>query len=462
MNPFSRDAIEGSLPERFEVQVRRLPGQIALRSDGLEWTYQELNRCANRLARQFLPPTPAESLPVPLLIGHGALEIMALLAVLKSGRAYVALDPLTPLPRLRQILADVGTDLVLTCRAHADLAARLAPRVVELPGAAALQADARDDENLGVGIQPGALASLIYTSGSTGTPKGVMRSHRASMHRCWLFQQTHRADAGVCISHLFSVGFVAAEVDVYGALLNGATLCCYPVRERGIGPLAEWLAAEQITVFHPPTALFRRFLESLEQPLHLPKLRALCLAGEPVFRQDVERIHQRLPGCTIVHRFASSETSLLTQFILPPDESCPDAIVPVGVPAPDKTISLLNAHGCEVPAGEIGEIVVESHYLSPGYWRRPELTAEKFIPDQHGLIRYRTGDLGRFTAGRLYHLGRLDAQLKIRGYRVEPQEVEAALLGLGALKEAAVFGRPDAAGEMQLVGVVVPKVPETW
>ncbi len=471
MSHFAKSEIEGSLPARFEAQVRHSSGQAALRCSGLSMTYGELNRCANRLARQLLPQTEAEPLPVLLLIGHGALEVIALLAVLKSGRAYVALDPQAPLARLRQIATDAGAERVLNCRTHADLAGGLAIPALELPDAAALLAAVRDpvtandaDVNLQLDIHPGTLASLVYTSGSTGTPKGVMRSHRCSLHRSWLFQLDQHVGPGDRIAHMFSCGFVAAEVDVYGALLNGGTLCCYPTRELGFAPLAEWLAAEGISLLHPPPALWRQFLDSLEQPLQLPALRTVFLAGEAVFRQDVERIRQRLPGCAIEHRLSCSEASALARYRITTDTKLEGEVMPVGSPVPDKELLLLDPTGREVPQGEVGEIVVQSRYLAPGYWRQPELTAEKFIPvpcegneDALPQRRFHTGDLGRFEpgGGLLFHLGRRDEQVKIRGYRIEPREVEAVLLGIEMIESAAVVPRPGPAGEKSLIACIV-------
>jgi amino acid adenylation domain-containing protein len=474
MEDFEKSAVETSLPARFEAEVRRSADHIAPRSGGLTWTYGELNRGANRVAREFLPGEEAAPQPVLLLIGHGDLEILALLAVLKSGRAWVALDPSSPPARLKQIAGDVGADLILTWRPFADLAAELAPRVEELPDAATLLrtldgSNGPTDADLNLDVGPDALASLVYTSGSTGTPKGVMRSHRCSLHRRWLFHEDHRVGHGDRIAHLFSCGFVAAEVDMYGALLSGATLSTYPIRELGIGPLAEWLAKEEISLLHPPPSLWRRFLELHEKPLDLPRLKVVCLGGEAVYREDVERIRARLPDVVIEHRLSSSEASALLRYTLSPGEPCEHDVVPAGVPLPDKEILLFDREGREAAPGEIGEIVVRSRYLSPGYWRRPELTAEKFIPvpGPEGplpLTSFHTGDLARFTSpgGPLLHLGRLDAQLKVHGYRVEPKEVEAALLRIGTLKEVAVLGVPDDRGETELLGAVVPRDPENW
>ena len=448
---FPRSTIEGSLPTRFEAIARHYAERPALRCDRLEWSYRDLNRCANLVVRS-LPAPAADAAPVLLLLGHGALEIIALLAVLKSGHAYVALDPANPQARLAAIAADVGAARVITSRAFASRAAGLAMQVIELPAAATLLAAARDADleraaarEPQPGLTPDALASLAYTSGSTGKPKGVMRSHRCSLHRCWLFRRDTAAGPGDRIAHMFSCSFAAAEVDVYGALLNGATLCCYATRERGFASLATWLAEERITLLHPPPAWWRLFLEHLAEPPDLPALRRVFLSGEPLFRRDVERMHCLLPGCGIDHRLSSSEASIMALYRIEADTVIDDEVIPVGHPVPDKALALLDADGSPVPPGGIGEIVVTSRYLSPGYWRQPELTASHFRPvaGDPCARRFHTGDFGRFAPdGRLHYLGRRDEQVKIRGYRVDLREIEAMLVRLEAVRSAAVVARP--------------------
>lgn len=461
---FPRSAIEASLAARFAAVVEQCATLPALRSDRREWSYRDLDRCANLVARS-LPAPGAGAAPLLLLLGHGALEIIALLAVLKSGHAYVALDPANPQARLAAIAADVGATWVLTRRALASRATGLAAQVVELPGAATLLAAARDPDLASAAgrapqavIPPDALASLAYTSGSTGTPKGVMRSQRTSLHRCWLFHGDTGVGPGDHVAHLFSCSFVAAEVDVYGALLNGATLCCYAVRESGFGPFVQWLGAERISLLHPPPSWWRLFLDELEQPPELPALRRVFLSGEAVFRRDVERMRQLLPNCSVDHRLSSSEASIMALYRIDPDTVIDDEVVSAGNAVPDKTLRLLDADGREVAPGEVGEIVVESRYLSPGYWRQPELTARSFLPvgGDPAVRRFHTGDFGRRAPdGRLFHLGRRDEQVKIRGYRVEPREVEAALGRLPGVRSAAVLLRPDTAGAPALHAFVV-------
>lgn len=470
MIPFPDCAVEGSLAERFDKVAAAVPDHPALRSSGISLNYRELSTCAARVAREVIVATVKPEVPVLLLLGHGPLEIIALLAVLKSGRSYVVLDPDLPGNRLQQISDLVESDLVLTTAALADQAEGLAARAIligEVPALLAGSLDQTTPLSPSTGCQtcaPGDLAAVVFTSGSTGTPKGVMRSHRTILHRCRLFHQSQRVGPDDRVAHLFSCSFVAAEVDVFGSLLSGATLCCYPARRIGFSGLAEWLADEGITLLHPPPTLWRRFLASRSEPLHLPALRTLFLAGEAIFRRDVELVGKLLPGVAIEHRLSCSETSILARQLIDPASTVIDEEISVGAPVDGKRVRLVAADGSEVPLGDIGEIEVESRYLATGYWREPEMTAQRFIPvaDQSAassLIRFRTGDLGRFDAGgeRLFHLGRRDEQLKIAGHRVEPREVEAALLGFDGIREAAVLGFREENGELQLAAAVAPQ-----
>jgi amino acid adenylation domain-containing protein len=452
---FPKGAIEGSIPARFEAQVRCHPDRPALRCGDRELSYAELDAKANGLARAIAAGGGAGSEPILVLLGHGPDEIAALLAVSKAGKAYVALDPAFPRERLRAIADDAGAGLVLTRAPHLPLAASLAPAVLDVDASC----DAPGHRSFALPISADALAAIVYTSGSTGRPKGVARSHRCVLHRIWLSSDEIRVCPRDRLSHMFSCSFVAAEVDVFTALLNGATLCLYPTPRLGIAPLADWLRRAAISVLHPPPTLFRRFLEYLESPLTLPDLRLIALAGEPISRGDVERIRERLSAdCVVLHRFSSTETSVVARFRVDPETPLDDGVIPVGRAVPDKQVALLDASGREVAPGEVGEIAVRSRFLAAGYWRQPDLTREKFALMDDGETRlFRTGDLGRWRAdGSLVHLGRADRQVKIRGYRVEPGEIENALLAIPSVREAAVCAEPDARGEARLVAYLAP------
>lgn len=465
--------MDGSIVDRFAEVVRLYPHRQAIRDSAQTVTYRQLDALVQQAARLLERHGTSREAPVLLLIGHGLREVVALLAVLRTGRAYVALDPAYPQAYLAGIAADSGAEVVLTTDAHRRLAARLNAAVIVLPELSP-EPDLDQQEVSGTAggevlcppIAAEDLASLVYTSGSTGAPKGVMRSHRCSLHRCWLFSTTHRVDCHDRIAHMFSCGFAAAEVDVYGALLNGATLCCYHARDMGPGPFADWLTEERITLLHPPPAFFRHFLAGAGGPRAWPALRVISLSGESLTRRTCEQARRIFPECALENRFSTTETSVVAQLSIVPGDSYPHAVLPVGRPVADKELMLLDPSGNRVAAGAVGEIVVRSRYLSPGYWRQPELTRERFTTCGEGDVEgmtFRTGDLGSFDdAGLLHHLGRADRMVKISGYRVYPQEIEAILADAAEVRAAAVITTADRQGEAHLVAYVVPDRAGLW
>lgn len=411
---------------RFAEVVRAHPGLPALRRDGRTWAYAELDRAAAAVAAAVSarlgdgPPAP-----VALLVGREH-EIPCLLGVLRAGHAYAFVEPAQ--------LAALRPRLVL-----AEPASMVdgAIDVTTLPPAEhAPVARAADD-----------LAAIIFTSGSTGGAKGVLRSHRAILHRADLAAAAHAVGPGDVVSHLHACRFVAAEGDVFGALLAGATVASVDVQRLGFGGLADWLVAEGVTLFHPPVPVFRRFLHALPRPLAAPRLRLVALGGEPLFRADVELADRLLPpAARLEHRFSSSEAGTITTGIVDRSARGGPPLVPVGRPVAGKRVQLIRPDG--EPADE-GEIVVESDALASGL-----LGGDGFAG------RYRTGDLGRWLpSGELEHLGRNDRLVKIRGQRVSLHEVEAALLALAGVKEvAAVVGR-DALGEPRVEAFVDGDLP---
>jgi acyl-coenzyme A synthetase/AMP-(fatty) acid ligase/acyl carrier protein len=279
------------------------------------------------------------------------------------------------------------------------------------------------------------------------------------LQRIWLETNDYNIQADDKIALLYSCGFGASVTDIFNALLNGATLCLYDFKEGGVTDLTNWLRQEAITLFHLPVALFQQWLDNLNQQEQFLKLRQVTPSGR-LYRRDVERCWQHLPmTCRLVQRFASSETGICTRFLIDRQTPLPEPVVPVGYPIADKEILLLNENGQPVTGHGIGEIAVKSRYLSSGYWRNPELTRQKFLPDPEdpqGQI-YLTGDLGRQRAdGCLEYLGRKDFMVKIRGYRVEPSEVETALFELDIVQQAAVIAHIEADREPCLVAYVVP------
>ena len=456
---FPPQEIEQSIAERFEKQAAAHPDRVAIQSGGQAMTYAELNAAANRLGRAILQAA-AEAERVVLLFEQGGPVIVAVLAVLKAGKTYVPLDPGYPPARLAELLEDAQAGLILTNGRHL-------PRAEELASGASLpvvNADAIDPassgDNLGLSVDPDAIAYMLYTSGSTGRPKGVVQKHRNLLH----FVRTYTNSLGITpqdrIGWLHSITFSASNMNVYPALLNGAAVYPHDVKHRGVDQLAELLMRERITVCQCVPTVFRHFLSGLTAEDRFPDLRVFELGGEPVYRRDVELFRRRVGShCALVNRLAFTEASVAAQYFITAETELPGSAVPVGRPADGMEILVLGEDGREAGVEEVGEIALRSRHLSPGYWRRPDLTAKAFLsgPNGNGLRTYRTGDLGRMRAdGLLEYAGRKDFRVKVRGYTIEVAEVEAALLEIGGVKSAVVVAREDPRGDQRLVAYLVP------
>lgn len=449
---FETDEIEQSIVARFVRQVERHGDRLAVKSAGRPLTYAELDRAANRVAHAILNRHGMGLEIIALLFHKGIPLVIGLLGALKAGKIYTLLDPAHPPARLSYILEDSGAGLVVTGREHRGLAGTLArpERWLDI-----------DDMDAGSAAEPPPLATrpddlahILYTSGSTGLPKGVMESHRNVLH----YIMTETNDLRLCAADRLT--FLASQGrDVFRALLNGAALYPVDVRQAGFAGLARLLIQEEITIYNSVASAFRQFVATLTDE-QFPHLRLIKLMGEPVCPSDVELYRRHFSArCILINWYGPNETGRLSHYLVDRDTRITGSTVPVGYPAEDKVIRVLTDAGVEAAAGEIGEITVESRYLSTGYWCRPDLTAASFLPGPSGgdARLYRPGDLGVWSAdGCLTLVGRRDQQVKVRGFRVELVEIETALLGIAGVAEAAVVARQDIPGETRLVAYVVP------
>jgi acyl carrier protein len=262
------------------------------------------------------------------------------------------------------------------------------------------------------------------------------------------------------LSLLHSASSGSSRLNLFQSPLTGSSLFPFDVKSEGVHRLVRWLEEEQITICHLTPALFRQLAGLLPGPDSLPHLRLIHLSGEPVSRRDLELYRENFSPRTVLRIYmGTTETVEVCSYIVDPAFSFPESGVPLGYAAPGKRVRLLDENGGEVGPDQVGEIAVQSRYLSLGYWKKPALTRQKFLPDPDGGEEriYPTGDLGRMLPdGFLVHLGRKDFQLKVRGYRVETGEVEMALLAHENIKEAVVLGRPDRSGGVRLVAYFVP------
>jgi len=455
---FQPAEIEKSISDRLESIVNQFPERIAISSQGVQITYGMVNQTANTLARTLLDNLGEGNEPVVLLLDHDTPMLIAIVGVLKAGKAYVVLEPNLPPGRLKAILADLQPRLIISNNQHWDLAITQAGDSCRLINLDALNPDV-SGENLGLSISADTVAAIFYTSGSTGRPKGVQWNHRGILHRIWLETNDYHILPEDKIVLLYSCGFGASVADIFNALLNGATLCLYDFKKEGLAGLSNWLRQEEITIFHLPVALFQQWLNSLDAQENFPTLRQVTPSGK-LYRKDVERCWQYFSEtCTLVQRYSSTEAGMCTRFIIDPQTSLLDPVVSIGYPIADKEIFLVKEGGQPVTDESIGEIAVKSRYLSLGYWRNCELTSQKFLcdPDDIQTQIYLTGDLGRWRSdGSLEYLERKDFMVKIRGYRVEPSEVETALFELEIVQQAVVIAYTEADRETCLIAYVVP------
>ena len=457
---FRKGEIEQPVPERFEKMVRMYPNRLAVKDKKIAFTYNELNNAANCIAQAILKQRGATSEPVALLMEQGAQVIAAILGVLKAGKFYVPLDPSFPMARTTYMLEDTQAPLIVTNTSHLSMALELTRARATVINVDDLgQSLAPEDPCLP--IFPDAIAYVLYTSGSTGQPKGVTENHRNLLHEVMrLTNELHICNEDR-ITLLNSISFSGSARSIYGSLLNGAALFPYDFKAAGDANLANWLIQAGITIYRSGPTIFRQLVSTLaSNHERFPKVRLITTAGEAVHSNDVELYRKHFSQhCIFVNGLRSTETGSVRHYFIDMQAQVSDTTVPVGYAIEDMDLLLLDHDGNEVGFDRAGEIAVKSRYLSPGYWRRPDLTQSVFLvaPDNADSRIYLTGDLGlMYPDGCLIHLGRKDMQVKVRGQRVEILEVEETLLALGLARQVAVEARAQDSGHQRLVAYIVP------
>ena len=465
---FEKHEIEQSIPDRFAAQVQRYPRRTAVKSRNYEWTYEELNQAANAVAHSILDiANQNRGERIALLFEHDAPMVAGLLGTLKAGRTYVPLDPSYPKDRLVHILEDSQASALLTNTRNIDLARELTNLTWhERPARGSqslplinVDSFARNDRvtEINIATEPHSLAYLLYTSGSTGQPKGVMQNHRNVLHFIRAYTNNLHIDATDRLTLLSSYCFDASVMDIYGALLNGATLYPVDIKDEGLAGLSEWLSKEQITIYHSTPTVYRFFLNAQPEANRFPQLRLVVLGGEEVNRADVALYKKHFSDdCLLVNGLGPTEATVSLQYFIDKQTNISGQGVPVGYPVEETEILLLDE--AAKPAAIRGEIAIKCEHVALGYWRNPNATATAFLADsQAGASRiYRTGDMGRkLPDGSIVFTGRKDFQIKIRGFRVELGEIESALSQHPAVREKVVVLRSNEAGDQRLVAYVV-------
>jgi amino acid adenylation domain-containing protein len=456
---FAANDIEQSIVSRFESRVALVPDRAALSDRGAVLSYAELNQRANRLARRIVERVDQKRHSrVVLFMDKSPDYIVAILAVLKAGHAYVPLDPQFPAARNQHIIGHAGASVLITNSAGIERAKPLVAEGVEIIDMDDATPD-QSGENLDLEISPDDMAYIIYTSGSTGQPKGVMQNHRNTLQGCWRRSQLQNVAPHDRMTLLYSCSVMGSVYCIFGALLNGASLSLYDLPRDGLAHLGDWLRNERISIYHSIASLFRQFAADYRGEVNDFDVRMVIFGGESVRVSDVEDARRMFGhGCEFYTGLGSTETGTTRHFHIGPDTKLEGPVLPIGYPVDDMDVTLLDEYGERVAVGQVGEIVVQSRFLALGYWNDAEATRLAFGPEDDQTARrlYRTGDMGCMDeSGLLMHRGRKDAQVTIRGYRVEIGEVEAALLDHPDVFQVAVTTSHDAAGDQKLVAYVV-------
>ncbi len=435
----------------FAAQARRQPEAPAVLFAGTVWTYGELDRRSAVLARHLRGLGVGPEVRVAVALERSSRAVAALLAVLRAGGAYVPLDPGHPAERTAWVLEDCGAAVLL----HEGPSAAALPAGLRTVDLAGLELREEEPDGPWPSVDPGHLAYVMYTSGSTGRPKGVEVRHRELSNLLAAFQGELGLAADDTLCAVTTFAFDIAGLELWLPLVAGARIALADRATAADGThLAELLRSSQATVLQATPATWRLLLAA-GWPGE-PRLTALC-GGEALPRDLAEALLPRVASLRNV--YGPTETTIWSTVERVRPGCGP---VPVGRPVANTAVHLLGPWGEPVPPGSVGELAIGGAGLARGYLGRPELTAERFIPDglgdpsDHGGRLYRTGDLARRRLdGTLELLGRIDAQVKLRGFRIELGEIEQVLVGHPGVREAAVVLGHEAAGEPRLVAFLV-------
>jgi len=465
---FGWNATAGDYPrercvhELFEAQVERTPAALAVKHGERLVTYAELNACANRLARHLLTLGVRPEVRVGICVERTVEMMVGLLAILKAGGAYVPLDVAYPQERLAFMLEDAQAAVLLTQRRMLDNLPAHSAQVVCLDTDWEMIAR-ESDANLASGANPDNGAYVLYTSGSTGRPKGVTMPHRPLVNLI-SWQNLQSKNSGVLRTAQFtSLSFDVSFQEIFSTWCAGAMLVLLEeeVRRDPVS-LRRFLADEEIERLFLPFIALQQLAELSDTQAPVPsKLREVVTAGEQLqVTPALVNLFRQLGDCTLDNHYGPTEGHVVSSFQLEDAPSRWPTLPPIGRPVTNARLYIADAQMQPVPVGLPGELFIGGVSLARGYHNRPDLTAEKFVPDpfggEPGGRLYRTGDMARrLPSGDIEYLGRNDHQVKVRGFRVELGEIEAALSRHAAVRETVVMPREDVPGDKRLVAYVV-------
>jgi acyl-CoA synthetase (AMP-forming)/AMP-acid ligase II/thioesterase domain-containing protein/acyl carrier protein len=442
---------EDTIASRFERQVVAAPDELALVTAETLLSYQALDLQAGRIAAALASLRSGCDQPIVLFVKDAAARIAAMLGALKANRILIPLSPNSPPKWVDQVIKDSGTAQIIvdrSTRSIKDLAATRNVAVLEVDQLArSLEPSAP-----GRAVSPNDTAFIVYTSGSTASPKGVAISHRGVIRQTDVRYPLFGLGRSGRYANIGASGVLAEINDTFLPLLSGGSLFPFDVYREGLHKLALWLIDQKIAYISLSGSLLRAWLTSLPDDLRFPGLRFVRARSERLYAHDVIRLSRHLEGdWRIGHSYSSTEAGTIAVQIFTASHFPDDAgLVAAGRPVDGVEISILNETGAPVPQGGIGEIFVRSRFLAQGYWNNLDLTATVFQTDplDSSIRIYQTGDLGRWRRdGTLEHVGRKGRRIRLRGYNIEPFEVESELMRQPGVTDAIVVLHEGAAVE---------------
>jgi amino acid adenylation domain-containing protein len=458
---------EVCLHELFEEQAERTPETVALVFEDQQLSYRELNRRANRLAHHLQAVGVGAETVVGIMMERSVEMVVGLLGILKAGGCYLPLDAEYPGERLSFMLDEASVRVLLTQERFCELVQELSGRQLEVlyldvdqslnPGETRAKELSKNPGSVVRGENP---AYLIYTSGSTGHPKGVLNTHEGICNRLLWMQDAYRLTAADSVLQKTPYSFDVSVWEFFWPLMSGARLVlARPGGHQDAAYLVRLIAQEQITTLHFVPSMLQVFLSEhgLE---NCRSLRQVMCSGEALSYELQERFFARFDAS--LHNLYGPTEAAVDVTYWSCERKSERHLVPIGKPIANIQVYILDQHLRPVPVGVAGHLHIGGIGLARGYWDRPELTAEKFIPHPFsrtpGARLYRTGDRARsLSDGAVEYLGRLDYQVKVRGFRIELGEIEALLVQHESVRESVALVREETPGEPRLVAYVVPE-----
>ncbi len=443
--------VAATVPELFAAQVARDPGATALLDGDTELTYAQLDASSDRLGRHLAELGAGPEALVGVMMDRGTDLVVALLGILKAGAAYLPIDPGQPMARTVAMTESADVRVVVADRGYHDLVRRC------MPDAAIVSADAGTSGATSslAALRPDHPAYVMFTSGSTGQPKGIVTTHQnvadLVRDRCW--QSAAPVRGLMHLPHTFD----GSTCELWVPLLTGGCVLLAPRERMEAGLLRALIARYRLTHVHPAAGLFRVIAE--EDPAAFSTLTEVSTGGDVVPAGAVRRVMEAVPGIRLRPMYGPTETTFCVTQIPFEDAERIGAVLPIGRPLDNTRVFVLDDALRPVPVGVAGELYVAGAGLARGYLGRAGLTGERFVacpfPLVSGERMYRTGDVARWNRdGALEFVGRADEQVKVRGFRIEPGEVEAALTAHPLVAQAVVMAREDVPGDKRLTGYI--------